>query len=191
MRIQQSARGDRMTHQSFFIGANVETQWFLQFDTPSRGNYHCKVLWDSKKLDFSESRGWLWESRKNFLCVVRPYCLLSETSLGPCASSKVRGVIAWRTNHFLLTQTWKHSDFCILIPLQESFTSEKHQNSVKIACKWVKVLALRGTKKFSVRRKIILFAFGDFFETMRIQQSAQGDRMTHQSIFIGANVETQ
>ena len=25
--------------------------------------------------------------------------------------------------------------FCILIPLQESFTSEKHQNNAKIACK--------------------------------------------------------
>ena len=38
-------------------------------------------------------------------------------------------------HHFLMTQAWKYSDFWILIPLQESFTSEKQQNSAKIACK--------------------------------------------------------
>ena len=121
MRIQQSARGDRMTHQSFFIDTNVETLWFLHFHTPLRGNYLCKVVWDSKKLDFSESRRWLWEARKNFLCVVRPYCLLSETSLRPCASNKVRRVIIWRTKHFSWTQTWELIDFCILMIAESCF----------------------------------------------------------------------
>ena len=37
----------------------------------------------------------------------------------------------------------------------------------------------------------MLFAFGDFFGTMRIEQSAHGDRMLHQYIFIDANVETK
>ena len=36
----------------------------------------------------------------------------------------------------------------------------------------------------------MLFAFGDFFGTMRIEQSARGDHMTRQSIFIDANVRT-
>ena len=119
--IQQSARGDHMTHQSIFIDANVEKQWFLHFDTPSRANYFTKVFWDSKKLDFSESRCWLWEARKIFLCVVRSYCLLLKTSLGPCASNKVLGVITWRTNPFLLTQTWELIDFCILMIAESCF----------------------------------------------------------------------
>ena len=55
----------------------------------------------------------------------------------------------------------------------------------------MKALALRGVKKFSVRRWSILFGFGDFFETVRIQQSARGGHMTHQTFFIGENVETQ
>ena len=147
MRIQQSARGDRTTHQSFFIDANVETQWFLQFDTRSRGNYHYKVLWDSKKLDFSESMPWLWESRKNFLCVVRPYCLLSETSLGPCASNKVRGVIAWRTNPFLLAQTWELIDFCILMVAESCFWRGKIWWKRRFWwCFWTSV----GDKQFSI-----------------------------------------
>ena len=125
MRIQQSAHGDRMTHQSIFIGANVETEWFLHFDTLSRAIYLYEVVWDSKKLDFNEWRCWLWEARKNFLHVARPYCLLSETSLGPCASNKVRRVIAWRTNPFLLTQTWELIDFGILMITENCFWGGK------------------------------------------------------------------
>ena len=109
----------------------METQWFLHFDTPSRVNYSHKVLRDSKKLDFSEWRRWLCEAWKNFLCVVRSYCLLSETSLGSCASNKVCEVITWRTNTFLLTQMWKNSDFYILILLQESITSIRYFETQK------------------------------------------------------------
>ena len=145
VRIQQSARGDHMTYQSIFIDANVEKQWFLHFDTPSRANYFTKVLWDSKKLDFSESGCWLWESRKNFLCVVRSYCLLSETSLGPCASNKVLGVITWRTNPFLLTQTWELIDFCILMIAESCFWRGK------VWWKLMKSVILMVFLNFSVR----------------------------------------
>ena len=41
--------------------------------------------------------------------------------------------------------------YTILIPFQEPFTSETHQNTVKIACKRVKTLTLRGAKKIFVR----------------------------------------
>ena len=125
MRIQQSAQSDRMTHQSFFIDENVKTHWFLQFDTSPRVHYLYKVVWDSKKLDLSESRRWLWEARKNFLCVVRSSCWLSETSLRSCASNEVRGMIAWHTNPFLMTQTWDLIDFCILMIAESCFWREK------------------------------------------------------------------
>ena len=126
----------------FFIYTNEETQRFLHFDTPSRVNYFHKVLWDSKKLDFSESRRWLWEARKKFLCVVRSYCLLSETCLGPYASNKVRGVITWRTNHFLLTQTWELIDFCILM--------------IAESCFW------RGKMWWNLMKSVILMVFLNF-----------------------------
>ena len=48
----------------------------------------------------------------------------------------------------------------------------------------MKALALRGVKKISVRLWIILFAFGNFFGTVCIQQSAGGDHMTHQSFLL-------
>ena len=75
----------------------------------------------AQKVHVSEWRRWLWEAWKNFLCVFGSYCLLSETSLGPCASNKVREVITWRTNPFLLTQTWELIDFCILMIAESCF----------------------------------------------------------------------
>ena len=86
---------------------------------------------NSAKLHVSEWRRWLREAWKMFLCVVRSYCLLLETSLGPCASNKVCEVITWRTNPFSLTQMWKNSDFYILILLQESITSIRYFETQK------------------------------------------------------------
>ena len=147
--VSESKQYDLTTHRKFFHASQGQRLHSLIC------NFHILIpLKNNKivqKLHGSEWRRWLWESWKNLLCVVRSYCLLSETSLGPCASNKVRRVITCCTNRFLLTQKWKHSEFCILIPLQESFTSEKQQNSVKIACKWVKTLAFRVVKNFSVR----------------------------------------
>ena len=79
---------------------------------------HIKIV---QKVHVSEWKRWLWEAWKNFLCVFGSYCLLSETSLGPCASNKVREVITWRTNPFLLTQTWELIDFCILMIAESCF----------------------------------------------------------------------
>ena len=73
MRIQQSARGDLMTHQSFFIGANVRADRFLYFD--DRRKLLLKrenVMKSVEKCDFdgvSELRLVI----KNFLWVKSPY----------------------------------------------------------------------------------------------------------------------
>ena len=116
---QRTNSRDHRTHRSKNI---CEKLIFMQKNTVSYTFLNLTFLvWDSKKLDFSESRRWLWEARKNFWCVVRSYCLLSETSLGPCASNKVRGVIICCTNPFLLTQTWELIDFCILIIAEGCF----------------------------------------------------------------------
>ena len=52
-----------------FIDANVETQWFLHFDTPSRGNYLYKVVVRLKKVGFYWVKALAVRGAKKNFCV--------------------------------------------------------------------------------------------------------------------------
>ena len=94
----------------------IFTFWYLsKSHLPLKNN---KIV---QKLHVSEWKRWLWESWKIFLYIVTSYCLLLETSLGPCASNKVLGLIIWRTNHFFLSQTSELIDFYTLMIAESCF----------------------------------------------------------------------